>query len=94
MDQRAQVPPSDRYFTLTGGHYLGTWWALVPTSYNLKIFIGPCAWGEICYRSESYVRDDRGRRVRDLPAHPPSRLTVYVRFLRITRIFHGRGEGG
>ena len=39
MDQRAQVPPSDRYFTLTGGHYLGAWWALVPTSYNLKIFI-------------------------------------------------------
>ena len=39
MDQRAQVPPSDRYFTLTGGHYLGAWWALLPTSYNLKIFI-------------------------------------------------------
>ena len=52
-----------------------------------------CARGKISYRSESYVRDDRGRRLRDWPAHPPSRLTVYVRFLRITRIFHGRGKG-
>ena len=53
-----------------------------------------CARGKICYRSESYIRDDRGRRLRDWPAHPPSPLTFYVRFLRRTRIFHGRGEGG
>ena len=31
-----------------------------------------CARGKFFYRSESYVRDDRGRRLRDWPAHSPS----------------------
>ena len=35
--ERAQVPPSDLYITITGGHYLGAWRALVPPSYNVKI---------------------------------------------------------
>ena len=48
--------------------------------------------GKICHRSESYVRDDRGRRLRDWPAHPPSPLMFYVRFLRIPRNFHWRGK--
>ena len=51
-----------------------------------------CARGKISYRSESYVRDDRGRRLRDWPSHPPSPLTFFVRFLLITNIFHGRGK--
>ena len=32
--------------------------------------------------------------VEGLAGSSPSPPTVYVRFLRITRIFHGRGEGG
>ena len=50
---------------------------------NLVIFIElqekntlhrTCVRGKICYRSESYVRDDRGRRLRGKTAHPPSPL--------------------
>ena len=32
VGERAQVPTSDLYVTITGGHYLGAWWALVPPS--------------------------------------------------------------
>ena len=35
MDQRAQVPPSDRYFTPTGGHYLGECPPVITLKYSL-----------------------------------------------------------
>ena len=77
-----------RYLWVVGGHVFFIELQDIITLYRT------CTQCKICYRSESYVRDDRGRRLRDWPAHPTSRLMVYVRFLRITRIFHGRGEGG
>ena len=40
LGEGAQVPPSDLYITITGGHCLGAWRALVPPSYNVKISFG------------------------------------------------------
>ena len=37
LGEGAQVPPSDLYVTITGGHCLGARGALVPPSYNVKI---------------------------------------------------------
>ena len=73
--------------------FVAIWYNHRPSREKNIILYRPCARGKICYSSESYVRCDRGRPLRDWPAHPPSPLTFYVRFLLITRIFHGRGEG-